>query len=309
MQRRMERFARLALALNFLLTRGLRRFISGSRRLRLHSRWQKQKISEWRKRDISKWLSLWSVGAAVSLGERLEDHRALRFRLHRLRYTALSAWVAFLLRGQEKKKVHAALRSMRIKFIGPKVLHAFTIHVNERQSYRDLAERADRYRALNLISNALLALQDFAAERKTKRKLIGEASNLHSREILRLFWATCTRKYYEAKTHESFHTVSRNMFLLLFQYQKRSRRITELSMKVVTQWKAFTYSAKVQRNCSILHMSQDATNLSLIHQVDPPATPDIDFASEEQAKRIWEKMLTLRHEINRLKEKFHIGGG
>ena len=52
---------------------------------------------------------------------------------------------------------------------------------------------------------------------------------------------------------------------------------------------------------------EDVTNLSVIQQVDAPVTPD--SAREAQAKRLWDKMQTLRHEINRLKEKFHVGGG
>ena len=73
-------------------------------------------------------------------------------------------------------------------------------------------------------------------------------------------------------------------------------------MKVVTQWKAFTYSARVKRSVLV-----DMTEISLIQQVDAPVTPDA--AREAQAKRLWEKMQTLRSEINRLKEKFHVGGG
>ena len=52
---------------------------------------------------------------------------------------------------------------------------------------------------------------------------------------------------------------------------------------------------------------QEVTNLSVIHREEPPSTPEPD--NEEHARELWHKMVTLRNEINRLKEKYHVGGG
>lgn len=81
-------------------------------------------------------------------------------------------------------------------------------------------------------------------------------------------------------------------------------------MRVVSQWKAFTYTARLRRNGSFsLPAIEDVTDISLIQKVDPPPSPPVDPEQEERTRILWEKMLGLRHEINRLKEKFHIGGG
>jgi hypothetical protein len=78
---------------------------------------------------------------------------------------------------------------------------------------------------------------------------------------------------------------------------------------VATKWKAFTYSAKMKRNSSVMHYAEDVTNLSLIDKVEAPPSPVLADDQEVRARMLWDKMLFLRHEINRLKEKYHVGGG
>jgi hypothetical protein len=122
---------------------------------------------------------------------------------------------------RDKREICTVVRSFKTKISGPRVFESFKCYVEEKKEFRDLADRADRYRAINLLSNALFVLQEYSAERKSKRLMMLEAAASYSRESLRSFWAACTRKYYEVKANKSLDEVS--LFCQIFRFSVREK--------------------------------------------------------------------------------------